>query len=300
MYDTIIVGGGVAGLTAGLYLGRAKRKCLILEGRILGGQTALLNKVSNYPALPDVSGYDIAEKLINQVKSFDVEIKNELVIECVEKDKNFVLTTTKGKYECKNLIIATGAKTGVLGLPEEKRFVGKGVSYCATCDGNFFKGKTVAVVGVGNTAKQDITYLLGLAKEVIWFVPSGNLPKQVLQDLDNSNLKIMYSTQILTLNGNDRLESVTYYDSKQKKSFELRVDGLFVEMGRLPNLEWLKVEIKKNKKGFVLVNKNCQTSHKRIFACGDITSRELKQIITACSDGAVASNHIITNDKFIN
>lgn len=300
MYDTIIVGGGVAGLTAGLYLGRAKKKCLILEGRILGGQTALLNRVSNYPALPDVSGYDIAENLIKQVKSFDVEIKNELVIECVENNDEFVLTTNKGKYEGKNLIIATGAKTGVLGLPEEKRFVGRGVSYCATCDGNFFKGKVVAVVGIGNTAKQDITYLLGLAKQVVWFVPSGNLSKQILQDVNNSNLKIIYSSQILTLNGQDKLQSVTYFDSKQNKAFDMDVDGLFVEMGRQPNLEWLKIEIKKNKKGFVLVNKNCQTSHKRIFACGDITSRELKQIITSCSDGAIASNYIITNDKFIN
>lgn len=292
VYDTIIVGGGVAGLTAGMNLGRARHSCLVLEGRILGGQTALLNTVSNYPGMPNAVGYDISKNLIEQVKQFGTEIVNEMVVQAEQCGEHFQITTTKNQYLCRNLIIATGAKTGVLGLPEEKKFVGRGVSYCATCDGNLFKQTDVAVVGVGNTAKQDINYLLGLAKRVFWLVPNKSFNSQMLKEIANPRLQIMFGSQVLNLNGKDRLESVTCFDAKTKKSFNLSVDGLFVELGRQPDLEWLKVEIKKDKKGFVLVDKNCQTSHKGIFACGDIISRELKQIITACSDGAIASNYI--------
>lgn len=291
-YDAVIIGGGVAGLTAGMYLSRAKRNCLILEGRILGGQTALLNTVSNYPAMPNTTGYDISQNLVNQAKQFGAEIKQELVISCEQHGDGFWVTTTKQTYLCSNVIISTGAKTSVLGLPEEKKFVGRGVSYCATCDGNLFKQKTVAVVGVGNTAVQDINYLLGIANKVYWIVPNAILNSRVTDNLADGNLEIVYSSQILSLNGEDMLESVECYNTKTKKSFNLKIDGLFVGLGRIPDLEWLKVEIKKDRKGFVLVDKNCQTSHKGIFACGDITARELKQIVVACSDGAIAASYI--------
>lgn len=292
IYDTIIVGGGVAGLTAGMNLARAKRSCLILEGKILGGQTALLNTVSNYPAMPNAIGYEISKNLIEQVKQFGAEIANELVVQCEQDGEFFRITSTKHQYSCKNVIVATGARTGKLGLPEEQKFVGRGVSYCAICDGNLFKQMPVAVVGVGNTVEQDINYLLGLASQVFWIVPNKSLNNRVLDKVLNPKLQIILESQILSLNGEEGLESITCYNAKTKKSFDLKINGLFVELGRQPDLEWLKVEIKKDKKGFVLVDKNCQTSHKRIFACGDITSRDLKQIITACSDGAIASNYI--------
>lgn len=292
IYDTIIVGGGVAGLTAGMNLARAKRSCLILEGKILGGQTALLNTVSNYPAMPNARGYEISKNLIEQVKQFGAEIANELVVQCEQDGEFFRITSTKHQYSCKNVIVATGARTGKLGLPEEQKFVGRGVSYCAICDGNLFKQMPVAVVGVGNTVEQDINYLLGLASQVFWIVPNKSLNNRVLDKVLNPKLQIILESQILSLNGEEGLESITCYNAKTKKSFDLKINGLFVELGRQPDLEWLKVEIKKDKKGFVLVDKNCQTSHKRIFACGDITSRDLKQIITACSDGAIASNYI--------
>lgn len=291
-YDVVIIGGGVAGLTAGMYLSRARRNCLILEGRILGGQTALLNVVSNYPAMPNTTGYDISQNLINQAKQFGTEIKNELVTNCEQHGDEFIVTTTKQKYLCKNVIIATGAKTGVLGLPEEKKFVGRGVSYCATCDGNLFKQKTVAVVGVGNTAMQDVNYLLGITNKVFWIVPDDRLDDTVLNNVANDKLEIVYSSQILNLHGEEVLDSITCYNNSTQKSFDIKIDGLFVELGRYPDLGWLKVEIKKDKNGFVLVDENCQTSHKGIFACGDITARELKQIVVACSDGAIASSYI--------
>ena len=145
-YNTIIIGGGVAGLTAGMYLARASEPCLILEGKFWGGQTALLNKVENYPGLPTVSGFDISQNLYDKVSQLNIELKNELVISMKQSTQGYQVDTNKGRYYSQNIIIATGAKTNVLGLKEEKMYVGKGVSYCATCDGNFFKDNAPPVV----------------------------------------------------------------------------------------------------------------------------------------------------------
>ena len=293
-YNTIIIGGGVAGLTAGMYLARANLPCLILEGKFWGGQTALLNKVSNYPAIMDATGFDIAQNFYNQVKQFNIEMKTELVISVKQVGNTYEVLTNKGKYLANNIIVATGAKTTVLGLQEEKRYMGKGVSYCATCDGNFFKNQPVAVYGFGKTALEDIKYLHNLASEVYWLVPNKALPAKVLQEIKNlNNLKIKYSCEVLNLIGDNTLQQIVLYNAQDKQTEKLDVAGLFVSLGRQPDLSWLEVDIKTNKNGYVIVDKNCQTSHKGIFACGDITSRELKQIVTACSDGAVASSYII-------
>lgn len=293
-YNTIIIGGGVAGLTAGMYLARAGIPCLILEGKFWGGQTALLNKVSNYPAVKDATGFDISQALYEQVKQFDVAMKNELVISLKQVKNNYEVYTNKGKYLANNVIIATGAKTTTLGLKEEKQFIGKGISYCATCDGNFFKNQNIGVFGFGKTALEDIKYLHNLARKVYWLVPNKNLPSKVLEEVKRlRNLTIEYSCEVLNLVGEKTLQEITIYNTQNKTTKSLSLSGLFVSLGRQPDLAWLEVDIKTNKNGYILVNKNCQTSHKGIFACGDITSRELKQIVTACSDGAIASSYII-------
>ena len=293
-YNTIIIGGGVAGLTAGMYLARANIPCLILEGRFWGGQTALLNKVSNYPAVKETSGFEITQTLYEQVKQLNVDMKNELVVNVKQVDNLYEVNTNKGKYFAKNIIIATGAKTTQLGLKEEQSFVGRGVSYCATCDGNFFKNQPVALVGVGKTALDDIKYLCNVASEVNWIVPSKSLSSSILNSIkDLTNLKIYYSCETVNLNGDKFLQEVVVLNKHNKSVENLKVSGLFVTLGRTPDLSWLDVDIKTNKNGYVLVDKNCQTRHKGIFACGDITVRELKQIVTACSDGAIASNYII-------
>ena len=293
-YNTIIIGGGVAGLTAAMYLGRAGRSALVLEGRFVGGQTALLNKVSNYPAVLETSGFDIADNLAKQVANFNIKINNELVTDVSKTEAGFEVVSNKAKYVCQNVIIASGAKTTVLGLKEEKSFVGRGVSYCATCDGNFFKNKPVAVFGLGKTALEDIKYLHNLASKVYWLVPNKTLPSKIVQEVKGlKNLNIKYSCEVLKLVGDQTLQEIAVYDGLAGGTSNLKVNGLFVSLGRQPDLSWLNVDIKTSKNGYVLVDKNCQTSHKGIFACGDITSRELKQIVTACSDGAIASSYII-------
>lgn len=295
-YNTIIIGGGVAGLTAALYLGRANKSCLILEGKFWGGQTAILNKVENYPGLVDVEGFDIANVLLTQVKTYQVEMKVESVIDLSECDGVFKVVTTKAEYLADNIVVATGAKTGVLNLNNEKKFMGRGVSYCATCDGNFFKNKPVALFGIGATAVEDIKYLNGMVSKLYWIIPDRRLSNQVLSEVSGlANVEILYSSQVSELFGEDTLKSINIYDMINKREIELEVDGLFVSLGRQPDTSWLNLEIKKNKGGYIVVDKNCQTSHKGVFACGDITSRDLKQIVTACSDGAIAASYIIKN-----
>lgn len=297
-YNTIIIGGGVAGLSAGLYLARANLPCLILEGKFWGGQTALLNKVSNYPAVKTASGFDIAQTLYEQVKEFNIDMKNELVTEVKQVANAYQVITNKSKYKANNVIIATGAKTTQLGIKEEKSFVGKGLSYCATCDGNFFKNESVALYGIGKTALEDVKYLDNVASKVYWIVPNRTLPKNIIEELKNlSKIEIHYACDVLSLIGEGSLQAIEIYDKQINKSKKLNVKGLFVSLGRNPDLSWLNIEIKTNKNGYVLVDKNCQTSHKGIFACGDITSRELKQIVTACSDGAIAASYIIAKGQ---
>ena len=296
MYDSIIIGGGVAGLTAAMYLARANAPCLIIESKFWGGQTALLNKVSNYPAVKETSGYEISSTLYQQVVDIGVDMKNEVVTKLKKIKSGYQVTTNKGKYISHNVIIATGAKTTQLGLQEEKKFVGRGVSYCATCDGNFFKNQPVAVYGLSSATVEDIKYLQNLVSEIYWLVPGKTLPANTLQQVkDIKNLKIQYSSEVLSLVGDVALHKVVVLNKSTNKQTDLFVSGLFVSLGRNPDLSWVEVDIKTNKKGYVLVDKNCQTSLKGIFACGDITSRELKQIVTACSDGAIAASYIIKN-----
>lgn len=296
-YNTIILGGGVAGLTAGMYLARAGLKCLILEAKFWGGQTALLNKVDNYPGIKNASGFDITNGLYEQVKELDIDMKNEIVISVSQNKNLYKVETNKAEYLGSNIIIATGAKTNQLGIKSEKQFIGKGVSYCATCDGNFFKNQPVAIYGVGKTALEDVKYLHNVASKVYWIVPNKNISKDIAEEIKAfNNLEIKYSCEVLNLIGEIKLKEVELYNKQNNISEQLQVEALFVSLGRSPDLSWLNIDIRTNKNGYIIVNKNCQTSNKGVFACGDITSRELKQIVTACSDGAIAASYIITKE----
>ena len=300
MYNSIIIGGGVAGLTAAMYLARANTSCLIIESKFWGGQTALLNKVSNYPAVKETSGFDIANTLYQQVAELGVEMKNEIVTKLKKVKTGYQVTTNKGKYTSNSVIIATGAKTTQLGLQEEKKFVGKGVSYCATCDGNFFKNQPVAVYGLSASTLEDIKYLQNVASSVDWLVPNKTLPTSILQEVKHiKNLTIHYSCEILTLLGDMGLKDIAVLNKLTNKQFNLSVSGLFVSLGRQPDLSWLDIDIKTNKEGYISVDRNCRTSLNGVFACGDITTRKLKQIVTACSDGAIAASYIVKTKKFI-
>ena len=248
MYNSIIIGGGVAGLTAAMYLARANVPCLIIESKFWGGQTALLNKVSNYPAVKETSGYEIANTLYQQVKELSVDMKNEIVTKLKRIKTGYQITTNKGKYTSHNVIIATGAKTAQLGLQEEKGFVGKGVSYCATCDGNFFKNQAVAIYGLSASTVEDVRYLQNVASRIDWLVPSKTLPASVLQQVKSiKNLKIHYSCELLNLNGDTTLNEIVVLNKSTNQQYNLSVAGLFVSLGRNPDLSWVEVDIKTNK-----------------------------------------------------
>ena len=259
---------------------------------MFGGQTALLNKVDNYPSLANTTGFDIADNLIKQVKQYDIDFVTEQVID-VSKSKQLVVKTNKNKYTADNVIIATGANVNTLGLNNEKRFVGRGVSYCVSCDANFFKNKTVCLVGNGKHAIEDIKYLHEIVNKIYWIVPSKEI-KEYTEINSLTKLEVIKSSEIIDLVGDELLSAIKVYDKAKNKTFSIEVDGLFVELGRQPDTSWLNVDVKRDKNGYLVVNKNCQTSCKGIFACGDIVSRSLKQIVVACSDGAIASSYIIT------
>ena len=295
-YNTIIIGGGVGGLTAGMYLARANTPTLILEGRFWGGQTSILASVENYPGIKKTSGFEISQALYEQVKDLDIDMKNESVVKLIQCDKKYLVETNQNKYLADNIIIATGAKTTTLGLKEEKQFIGKGISYCATCDGNFFKGMNVAVYGLGNTALEDVKYLCNLAKNVYWIIPNKSLNSKYTEEIKGlKNLEIKNGCDVTGIIGENSLQQIELYNKLTKQNVKLSIAGLFVALGRQPDLSWLEIDLKTNKKGYIIIDKNCQTSHKNIYACGDITSRQLKQIVTACSDGAIASTHILSH-----
>jgi len=299
MYDIIIIGAGPAGLTAALYARRAMKKVLVLEALSYGGQIINTLEIENYPVAPHISGFDFATNLYNQVKELETEIKFERVTEINNSLNIKVVKTTENTYEGKTLIIATGNENRKLGLDRETELVGRGLSYCATCDGAFFKNKNVAVVGGGNTAIEDAIYLSNLANIVYLihrrdtFRAEETLVKTIKE---KDNVEFIYNANVSKLNGEEKLQSIeiTTNDGKTKT---LEVSGLFIAVGRIPENENFKNLIKLDDMGYVLADENCHTNIEGIFVAGDVRHKDLRQLVTATSDGAVAANEAI---KYLN
>ncbi len=288
MYDIIIVGAGPAGLTAALYALRANKKILLLEKKCYGGQIINADKIDNYPGLPDVSGIDFANALYNQVKRLNGEIKYENVTS-IDKDKNVV--TNLNTYQAKSIIIATGAKNKELGLKQEHDFIGKGISYCATCDGNFFQNKIVAVVGGGNTALGDAKYLANLAKKVYLIHRNNNFKgeKIYVEELKKlSNVEFIMNTNVVKLNGNNVLESIEIKDNKGNKN-NLKVNALFIAIGQKPQNDQFNNILDLDDYGYVISKDGVHTKTDGIYIAGDARQKNLRQLTTAISDGALAS-----------
>ena len=269
MYDVIIVGAGPAGLTAAIYACRANLKVLVLEAMTYGGQIINTPSIENYPALFRVSGFDFATNLYNQAKELGAEIKFEKVVKIVPGKEKEVITSNNS-YKTKSVILATGAENRKLNLANEDKFVGKGISYCATCDGNFYKGQVVAVNGGGNTALEDAIYLADIAKKVYL------------------NIEFILNSTITKLNGDDKLTSITLSNNK-----ELNIDGLFIAIGRVPETSNFTSIVKTTKDGYFESNEECLTNQEGIFVAGDARKKELRQLVTATSDGAIAATKTI-------
>lgn len=296
MYDVIIIGAGPAGLTSALYLLRANKKILVLEAKSYGGQILNAHKVENYPAIMSISGYDFATNLYNQVKNLGCEIKYETVINIKE---NKTVVTKENEYHSSAIIIATGAASRKLNIENEDKFIGKGLSYCATCDGNFYQNKIVAVNGGGSTALEDALYLAGIASKVYLIHRRDEFRGEVkyleaLKKLDN--VEFVLNSSIISLTGKEHLEKITVKDNLENIR-EIIVDGLFVAIGQTPNNEIFKNVVDLDDKGYIIANNDVYTKTPNIYVAGDARVKDLRQLTTAVSDGSIAATEAIKEIK---
>ena len=299
MYDIIIVGAGPAGLTSSIYARRAMKKTLVLEAVSYGGQIINTLSIENYPATPGISGFDFATKLYNQAKEMGSEIKFEKVTEIKDNGDYKEVITTKGIYETKTIILATGLENRKLGVTREDELIGKGVSYCATCDGAFYKGKNVAVVGGGNTALEDALYLTDIAKIVYLIHRRDEFrgEEALVSNLKNrDNIKFIYNSNVTKLIGDDKLEGIEVTNNDGSKE-DIEVSGLFIAIGRIPENENFKNIIALDESGYIVASEDCHTNVSGIFVSGDNRAKDVRQLVTAVSDGAIAACEAI---KFIN
>lgn len=302
-YDLVIIGGGPAGLTAGIYASRARLNVLLLEKVAPGGQVLVSDWIENYPGFPEgSSGYDLVTKMVEQAKQFGLVIESGQVLsldpsETVKKVelKDKTITTL-------SIIIATGASPRKLGVPGEDMFIGKGVSFCATCDGPFFKEHVVAAVGGGDTAVQESIYLTKFAKKVYLIHRRDELrATKILQEraMANDKIEIMFDSVLTGIYGGlTNVEKITVLNLKTDEEKEILVDGCFIWVGTFPNTSFLKDSVKVDKYGFIIVNQNMETSAPGVFAAGDVRNTPLRQIVTAVGDAAIAAvsaEHYIEN-----
>lgn len=296
MYDVIILGAGPAGLTAGIYAARGGLKTVIVERKAAGGQAALTAEIENYPGFKNISGFELASLMQAQCEELGVDFVYDTP-ECLSLDGEIksVKTAYSGTLEGKTAIIATGATPRPLGLPRETELIGGGVSYCATCDGAFFKGKPVAVVGGGNTAVEDALYLANFASKVYLIHRRDALRASALladKVKNASGVEILWDSVVVALNGEDRLSSVTVKNVKKESTRDLPVNGIFIAAGQIPASDLLPKEII-DEKGYVPTDANMATSIEGVFAAGDVRQKELRQVITAAADGAIAADSAI-------
>ena len=289
MYDVIVVGAGPAGLTSALYLARANKKVLVLESKIYGGKIINAKKIVNYPGIPNIDGVGFATNLYNQVIDLGVEIKLETVVR-VDEDKT--VTTNKNEYKAKAVILATGTSNKRLGIENEDKFLGKGLSYCVTCDGNFFKNKIVAVIGDSSNSIEDALYLSNLCEKV--YVINSNSSFE--ETIDKTNIEYIYNSKINRINGDDTITSIDIMDNDSKIS-NILVDGVFVSLGETPNSDIFKNIVDIDEKGFYVNKDFPRTKTKGIYIAGDSVEKELRQLTTAVGDGSIAATLAIKDMK---
>ncbi|MDD3360351.1 MAG: thioredoxin-disulfide reductase [Hespellia sp.] len=291
MYDIGIIGGGTAGITAAIYALRAGKKVILIEGMTYGGQIVTSPKVENYPGIASISGSDFATNLLNQAIAFGAETELETVTGIREDEGVKVIETTGKEYPCRTVIIATGVTHRHLGIPKEEELVGAGVSYCATCDGAFFKNRDVAVIGGGNTALQDAAFLSNYCNHV-YLVHRRNEfrgEKGLVKPLEaRENVEFVLNATVKEIIGESFVEGLLLTNKTTDEDFEIKVDGIFMAVGQTPKNDAFENVVKLDGSGFILASEDCMTSHPGIFAAGDCRTKEVRQLTTAAADGAVA------------
>ncbi|RLB21258.1 MAG: thioredoxin-disulfide reductase [Deltaproteobacteria bacterium] len=293
MRDLIIVGGGPAGLTAGLYAARARVDVVLFERMAPGGQVLLTDIVENYPGFPDgISGFELMDKMKRQAESFGLPIENREVRGFTLSPDNKVVSTDKGDEQTKALILACGANPKKLGIEGEQLLIGKGVSYCATCDGPFYRDQEVAVIGGGDTAVEEALFLTRFASKVYLIHRRDQLrATKILQErvIGHEKVHILWDTIPVKILGQTGVEGIEIQNVKTGKTSVLRVQGVFVFIGFEPNSELIKGLLELDDRGFIITNAEMETSVPGVFAAGDIRSKNLRQISNAVGEGATAA-----------
>lgn len=299
MYDVLIIGAGPAGLTAAIYACRAEKSTLVLEAKTYGGQIINTPDIANYPVAPGISGFDFATTLYNQAKDLGAEVKFEKVTEVRDGDVKTVVTP-KNTYEAKTVIVATGAENRKLGVEGEDKLIGRGVSYCATCDGNFYRNKTVAVVGGGNTALEDALYLADLAEKVYLIHRRDGFRGEetnVARLRERPNVEFVLNATVSRLVAEKRLTAVEVTDVRDGSVRTIELRGLFVAVGRIPENQNFSSVIALDAAGYAIAGEDCHTAAPGVFVAGDNRMKNLRQLVTATADGAMAATEAV---KFIN
>lgn len=299
IYDVIILGSGPAGLSAAIYAQRAKLKSLVIEAKPLsGGQILDTYEVDNYPGLPGTSGFELGTKFRAHADQLGVLFQTATVQEIKEAEGRKQVITDQGAFEAECVILAMGARHRKLGIPGEEELGGMGVSYCATCDGAFFKGKTVAVAGGGDAALEDALFLARGCKKVYLIHRRDELRgAKILQERvrKTENIEIIWNGEIKAIHGSEQVEKIIIFHNAEKTESELEVQGVFIAVGISPNTEIVKGLAELDEQGYVKAGEDTVTSAPGVFAAGDIRSKQLRQVITAAADGA---NAVTSVEKF--
>jgi thioredoxin reductase (NADPH) len=294
-HDVIIVGAGPAGLACGQYSARAGRDTVLLEELSTGGQTMIIDEIENYPGLGKLSGYELAEKFESQASAFGCKTEYASVSEIIpQEDGSFLLKTSNGDYTAKAVVLATGAKHRNLGVPGEVELTGHGVSYCATCDGPFFRNKKILVCGGGDSACQEAMYLAKLSQDITVCHRRDKFRAQasIVEAMKKTNgIKTKMNTLVVAINGeSNKVKSVTFQDKETGAQYTETYDGVFVFVGNLPQTQLVPF-CEKDENGYVKTNKEMMTSVPGLFAIGDVRDTPFRQIVTAAADGAVAAHY---------
>ncbi len=292
MYDVIVIGAGPAGLTAALYAGRQNKKVLVLEKNSFGGQTVYSPKIENYPGIPAMSGMDFADKLVEQVLEQGVELEPGEAITVENGEEGKTVVTEEARYQGKTVIFACGAKHRRLGLPREEELTGAGISYCAVCDGAFFKGKEVAVIGGGNSALQEAVYLAEICKKVhiIQNLETLTGEEKLVEILKKKeNVDVTFNSVVKELRGEEELTGIVLENTKEGRVEEKKVEGMFVAIGLSPDNGAAEGILKLDEQGYIPADESCVTPVPGVFVAGDGRTKKVRQIATAIADGATAA-----------